>query len=211
MQENDIKAVIFDFDGTVADTLPVVIRIAQKLNHKLKLFKEEVVNIEELRNISSTDFFKRVNMPFYKLIYYLWLFRHLLGKEIEYVPIIPGLQEILTIIHEKGIKLAVVSINTESNIKKFIKAKNITVFDEVDCPFFSFNKARVIKRVMEKLGATPENTLYVGDETRDIESAHKIGVKIVSVTWGYQFREILVRFKPDYTVDTPEELLDIFE
>ncbi len=209
MQEITTKAVIFDFDGTIADTLPAAINIARKLNQELKLVNEEEFSIEEFRNVNSDDFIKRLNIPIYKLIYYLWKFRRILGKQVADIPMFDGLAEVLVKLHDLGIKLAVVSLNTESNINKFLKNNNGELFDIVECPILYFNKAKVIKRVAHKLNVDPENVFYVGDETRDIIAAHEAGIKVISVTWGYHFRDLLVRFKPDYTADTPEELLNI--
>jgi HAD superfamily hydrolase (TIGR01509 family) len=209
VEEEKLKAIIFDFDGTIADTLPLAIEIALKLNDTLKLFKKEEVNIEEFRNMSSRDFIKRLNMPKYKLIYYFWKSRRMLGGKIENVPVFGGIKETLEKLHSSGIKLAVVTSNSGANARKFLISKNIDVFDIVESPLFVFNKARVIEKVMKKLNVKPEDTAYVGDETRDIESAHKAGVKSVAVTWGYHFRDLLVRFKPNYVVDKPEELLGL--
>jgi phosphoglycolate phosphatase len=209
VEEEKVKAIIFDFDGTIADTLPATIEIALKLNDKLKLFKKEEVNIEEFRNMSSRDFVMRLGMPKYKLFYYIWKFRRMLGVKMENILVFPGIKETLEKLDSAGIKLAMVTSNSTSNARKFLLLKKIDVFDIVESPLFVFNKARVIEKVMKKLNVNAEDTAYVGDETRDIESAQEAGVKSVAVTWGYHFRDLLVRFKPNYVVDKPEELLGL--
>jgi HAD superfamily hydrolase (TIGR01509 family) len=209
MQETKIKAVIFDFDGTIADTFALVVNIALKLNDTLKLFKKEEINIEDLRNISSTDFIKRLDTPKYKLLYYFWKGKKMFGEKIDGVKIFPGIPAVLEKLKSMGIKLAVVSSNSKSNVHKFLVARNLNYFDVIESPLFIFDKTRVIKKVIDQLNVRPEETLYVGDETRDIESAESAGIKSVAVTWGYHFRELLVRYKPNYTIDTPQELLDL--
>jgi HAD superfamily hydrolase (TIGR01509 family) len=209
MPETKIKAVIFDFDGTLADTFSLVVSIALKLNDTLKLFKKEEINIEDFRNVSSSDFFNRLETPKYKLLYYFWKGRKLFGEKIDDVQVFPGIPAVLEKLKSMGIKLAVVSSNSKSNVRKFLVARNLNYFDVVDSPLFVFDKTRIIKKVVEQFNVEPEETLYVGDETRDIESAHSAGVKAVAVTWGYHFRELLVRYKPNYTIDTPQELLEL--
>ncbi len=209
VEEESVKLIIFDFDGTIADTLPATIEIALKLNDKLKLFKKEEVDIENFRNTSSNDFIAKLKMPKYKLLYYIWKFRKMLGVKIENIPVFPGIKETLEKLDAAGIKLAMVTSNSTGNARKFLLSKQIKVFDIIETPLFVFNKARVIENVMKKLNVAPEDTVYVGDETRDIESAQKAGVKSVAVTWGYHFRDLLARYKPNYMVDKPEELLGL--
>lgn len=209
MQESSIKAIIFDFDGTIADTFALVSEIALKLNDALKLFKKEEISIEDFRNISSDDFISRLDTPKYKLLYYLWKGRRLFGERVESLRAFNGIEECLKQLKARGFKLAVVSSNSKSNVEKFLKANNLNYFDIVASPLLVFNKSAVIKRVMRKLNVLPDEVFYVGDETRDIEAAHAAGVTAVSVTWGYHFRKLLVRFAPDYTIDTPQELLEL--
>lgn len=209
MEEERIKLIIFDLDGTIADALPVTIEIALKLNDKLKLFKKEEVNIEEFRNMSSWDFINRLRMPKYKMFYYIWKFRKIIGARTENIPVFPGMKDTLEKLDKAGVKLAMVTSNSTGNARKFLKFNSINVFDVIESPLFVFDKASVIKRVMKKLNMKPEDTVYVGDETRDIESAREAGVKSVSVTWGYHFRDLLVRYKPNYMIDKPEELLGL--
>jgi phosphoglycolate phosphatase len=58
-------------------------------------------------------------------------------------------------------------------------------------------------------GLDRNHVLYIGDETRDIEAAHKAGVRVAAVTWGYNNAEMLKRFSPDYLVSRPHELLSL--
>jgi len=209
MQENNIKAIIFDFDGTIADTMSVVWNIASRLNDTLKLYKKEEVSLEDFRNTNTRDFINNLKTPKYKLLYYLWKGRRMFSESVNGIKPFDGIEETLKLLKTFQIKLAVVSSNSKANVKKFLKLNKLEYFDVVESPILLFNKTRLIKKVVRKLGVEPDEVFYVGDETRDIESAHGAGVRAVSVTWGYHFRDLLVRFHPNYTVDTPQELLEI--
>ena len=52
--------------------------------------------------------------------------------------------------------------------------------------------------------------IYVGDETRDVEAARKAGVQIIAVGWGLNSRASLLLQNPDFIVDSPEELTQLF-
>jgi CRISPR-associated protein Cas8b1/Cst1 subtype I-B len=80
---------------------------------------------------------------------------------------------------------------------------NLYIFD------FDGTIADIIKKVIKKDNTKYEKIFYVGDETRDIEAAKKAGIQSIAVSWGYLSREILEKYKPDYIIDNPKELLDI--
>ena len=208
-EENNIKAVIFDFDGTIADTFALSIDIALKLNDELKLIRSDEVSIEDFRSTDTYDFIKKIGMPKWKLTYYIWKMRILMGNRIGDTKTFDGIPELLSALKKQGIKLAVVSSNSKSNLLTFFNKNNLNMFDVVESPLLILDKSKKISLAVKKLGVKPNESLYVGDETRDILNAHQAGVKAVSVTWGYHFRELLVRFHPDYTIDTPKELLKI--
>lgn len=208
-QEYPVKAVIFDFDGTIADTLPLSINIAIKINDELKLIRKEEIDLEAFRSISTEDFIKRLKLPEYKIIYYLLRIRSILGKNIDKVEVFSGIKDVLFQLKKYNIKLAIVSTNSVKNIKKFIKINNIELFDFIASPLFPINKRRAIGRVINNLGISPKNIIYVGDETRDIKAAHDNNLRAISVTWGFHFRNLLIRYNPDYVVDNAKDLLKL--
>lgn len=69
-----------------------------------------------------------------------------------------------------------------------------------------FSKSKTLARVLKEQNLTLAETLYIGDEVRDIESCQKIGLDILSVTWGLNDKESLQK-AGGKTIDTREELL----
>ncbi len=65
----------------------------------------------------------------------------------------------------------------------------------------------VIFKALERLGASPEDCLFVGDSPADIEAAHRAGVKSCAVTYGYGKRDEIAKWRPDYWADDLAELL----
>lgn len=53
--------------------------------------------------------------------------------------------------------------------------------------------------------------IYVGDETRDVEAAKKVGVKVIAVTWGINSEKILRKQNPDYLIVKPKELIEVLK
>lgn len=63
-----------------------------------------------------------------------------------------------------------------------------------------------VRQVLAELGAVPAETLFVGDSSVDIETAHNAGLKACGVTWGFRSRESLIAAGADFLADAPEEL-----
>jgi phosphoglycolate phosphatase len=51
--------------------------------------------------------------------------------------------------------------------------------------------------------------IYVGDEIRDIIAAHKCGIRIISVSWGFHTVDLLASKNPDYLVDNPRQIVQL--
>lgn len=68
-------------------------------------------------------------------------------------------------------------------------------------------KPRFLRRYLNQKQWIPQEVLYVGDETRDIDAARKAQVPVVAVSWGFNTYSTLARQNPDYLIEDPEELL----
>jgi phosphoglycolate phosphatase-like HAD superfamily hydrolase len=64
---------------------------------------------------------------------------------------------------------------------------------------------------LRKESLNPEEVVYVGDETRDIEAAKKSQIKVIAVTWGFNSKQVLAAQNPDFLIDRPEELIKVIE
>ena len=204
-----VKALIFDFDGTIADTLPFAVNTAIELNRELKLIEEDKIDIEKFRGMDSEEFYESLGISKLKLFLYTFKFLKRLNRNIEGLETFDGLPEVLAKLKEKGIVLGIVTSNTVGCVKKFIKDDKIEYFDFIERSYFVFNKGKVLERVVSKLKLSKDGVIYVGDETRDIKAAREAGVRVASVTWGYNVEGVLSECKPDFIIRRPVELLGL--
>lgn len=200
--------IIFDFDGTIVDSLSLVVKIANQLLGK-KDGKTQLTAdiIAELRNKSARDVLKTLSLPVWKVPFLLFKGKKLFRQDIASVACFPHLAEIIKKLKEKGLRLGILSSNSEDIIELFLKNNAIQDFSFVHSERNIFGKTKALKNLLQRYHLRQDEVLYVGDEVRDIEACKSAGVEVVAVTWGFNSRKILELNTPDYIVDTPEELL----
>ena len=128
----------------------------------------------------------------------------------EKVQVFDGMKTVLKDLKGSNLKLVLLTSNTKSFVEKFFQKENMeNIFDEVYFKSGIFSKHLLIKKIAKRNKINKEEILIVGDEVRDIEAAKKAKIKIISVTWGYNSKEILREYKPDFLVSKPKEILEI--
>ena len=65
--------------------------------------------------------------------------------------------------------------------------------------------------MIAKNGLKKEETIYIGDEIRDIRSSKAAKIRCAAVTWGHQHRSLLEEHQPYAILETPEDILKLFE
>lgn len=203
------KTLIFDFDGTVADTLPFTVNTALQLNRELKLLNQEKINIEKFRSMDLSEFVKGLNIPTIKLLYFLFKSQRMLNKNIKTIPTFSGLSNTLAELKRQNIKIGIVTSNSKKNVVKFLTANNLNYFDFIYSTIHYFHKNRLLEKAIKKQKLDNEDVIYIGDEVRDIKAARAAGVKIAVVTWGYNLESLLATYKPDFIINQPKELLNL--
>jgi phosphoglycolate phosphatase-like HAD superfamily hydrolase len=202
-----MRHIIFDFDGTLADSLPLFIELGQELTG-IQITPEDV---GRYRNMPSRDILKEVKVPIYRFPALLVKGKALMMKRMNEVKAFPGLNEVVESLGaDPQNKLYVVSSNSAGIINSFLKTNGLSDnFASIYGNVGLFSKAQAIKKVMKREGFGVADSVYIGDEVRDIEAAQKVGMPIVSVTWGFNGRQLLEKSKPIYLVDTPKEIAKI--
>ena len=209
-----ITTIIFDFDGTLADTLPFV---EKKL---FKMLKEEKIKItykqmiEDFRSKQFSELMNLWKISWLKLPIILKKIKQSqidLYEEIGNIKIFPGVKKILYILKKEGFKLTILSSNLENNILKFLKINKLNVFEKIHAGSQILGKSKAINEFIKQNNWKKNEVLYIGDEIRDIEACKKSDIKIIAVGWGMHKASVLKNRGADYIVKKPTEILKIIQ
>jgi len=203
------KIIIFDFDGTIANTLDAVVDIYNRIapDFRCKIVKQE--DRKKLQAKRPQEFLKDYGVTNFKLPFLLLRVRKELHGEIKNINPIEGMVQALKDIKDAEFNLGIMTSNSKENIATFLELHGLnSVFDFIYSGRNIFGKEKVINKLLKNRKIIKENAVYVGDETRDIEASKKAGIPVVAVSWGFNTSEILAASHPNAVVDSPKQLLE---
>jgi len=204
-----VKVIIFDFDGTIADTLDTIVSITNRLAGEFGYKQTSLEELLELKNLNSRQIIKRSGISNLKLPFAIRKIKSELNKQIQTLSPVPGIQASLIELKRQGYRLGIISSNSKENVTAFLNKNCLQeLFDFVYSGSTLFGKDKVIKHVLRKERITSEEVIYVGDETRDIEASKRTYVKVIAVSWGFNSKEALTSYNPDFLIHQPSELIN---
>jgi phosphoglycolate phosphatase len=210
-----VKAVIFDLDGTLLDTLG---DIADSMNAVLARFSLPIHELDAYRSMvgSGMEALARRALPRgFRDEAVSGIVKALIeeyGRRFSATSRpYPGVPETLTALSEKGMPLAVLSNKPDAFTRLMVR----TLLNQWD-----FREVRGLSPgnprkpdpataldIARTLGLPPEEIMFVGDSDIDMQTAERAGMRSVGVLWGYQDRERLVSGGAGIIVDCPQDLL----
>lgn len=205
----ETRHVIFDFDGTIADSFNLGLKLINQLAEKHNFRPVYEADIDRLRNLSMLERLKALNISLYQIPRIAQDIFHIYSKSLKSVPLFEGMEEVILELKQKGMTMSIVSSNSSENIRKFLIDNNLNVFDHIYCAKNIFGKDKTIASLIRKLNLKRSELIYVGDEYRDIAACHSNHIKVIAVTWGYDNLRTLAAARPDYIVDQPSQLVPV--
>lgn len=205
------KYIIFDFDGTIADTIPVMLTLIEELAKEVGYDKRiTAMDLEWVREHELKEIPQRFGIPLIKIPYLLLKGRDMLNKQMFAVPPCKGILEMLQMLKKKGFKLAVLSSNRRDSIQEFIIKHNLaSLFDFVHSELNIFGKDRALLSLLRQYKMPIAECIYVGDETRDIEACNKIKLDCISAGWGLNSPNALKKYGAKWIVTKPQDIVKL--
>ena len=197
---------IFDFDGTIVDSLDASISILNKLAKKHGVWgRLNRTTYREMMHRSITENFRYFKIPLAKLPFLMSEFKNEFEKSRKSVKLVPGVKTVLKKLAKKC-ELIIVTSNHSELAKKIMEKNGLSKeFSQIIGSNKEKKKFDALKKYRKRF---PDRKIfYIGDTSADIREAKQAKVISVAVAWGFQSIESIKRQKPDYVVNSPNGLL----
>jgi len=202
------QLVIFDFDGTLADSYPWFLTVIEDLAKRYKLPRLEQADLENLRTLEVHQILKEYHIPLWKMIVIGNHLKKLMSRQIGNICLVNGMEAVIEQLGQAGVKLAVVTSNAEANVRQVLGARNLAYFDLIEGGVSLFGKKGRFQKILKKTGISASQALSIGDEVRDLKSSRAANIPFGAVTWGYTDLTMLQLHTPDEVFTQPEQILE---
>jgi len=206
------RTVVFDFDGTIADTLGETRRIYNILAPDYGLREVSEHELDHLRHLSLKELVKHLKIPKWRVPALIARGTGLMRGNIDNLQLIPGVGEVLTELRRHVKSFGILTSNATPNVDIFLRNHGLrSEFDFISSTSKLTGKAKHLRAIRKTFSLQGPEMLYVGDELRDVKASQKAGIPVAAVTWGFNSRESLAAEKPDHLFDSPAEFLELIK
>ncbi|MCJ2035185.1 HAD hydrolase-like protein [Methylobacterium sp. J-068] len=199
--------VVFDFDGTLADSFPWFTSVINDVADRYGFRRIAPHESERLRGLDARAIVHHLGIPAWKLPFITRHMHRLATRDIATIPLFAGMPEVLATLHREGSALGIVSSNLEANIRQALGPGKAEAVRHYACGASLFGKARRLGALIRAAGHAPAETLYVGDEIRDHVAATEVGCDFGAVNWGYTTGHALAARGPAHLFTHPAAIL----
>ncbi|MEK9196171.1 MAG: HAD-IA family hydrolase [Patescibacteria group bacterium] len=199
------RAIIFDFDGTIGDTIPLMLDIYHKQAETKGWPVITPTTLVMLKKQSLKQAMKWAGVRIWQVPGLLAQGRRYMAKRVDEVRLFDDAGDLITEL-AKDSDIYILSNNSKSTIELVMKKNGILDMVTVLPRPTLFGKARSINRLVKTNKYFIKDIIMVGDEVRDIEAAKKVGVKSVAVSWGLQDKGLLKKAEPDFVCVSMDQL-----
>jgi phosphoglycolate phosphatase len=203
------RLVIFDMDGTLADSFPWFAKVLNTVAEKHRFRKVAPHEVDMLRRLDSRAILAWLGVPLWKAPRIARDMRALKTQHLHEIPLFPGVERLLEELAARSVVLAIASSDAEDNVRHTLGASNAKKIAHYACASSMFGKRAKFQSILKRAGIGPAQAIAIGDETRDAEAARAAGVAFGAVSWGYARLDALTPHAPDHVFSSIEDILAV--
>lgn len=214
----NIRYIIFDMDGTLLDSLT---DLQNTLNYCFRKEGFPERNYQEVRSFVGNGLKKLIERAVpqgtcdEKINEILSEFKaHYMVHCADFTAPYEGIMDMLAKLKEKGYKMAIVSNKADEALKVLSEGFFGAYIDVAVGERAGMNKKPapdLVYLAMEEIGATKDETVYIGDSEVDYQTAVNSCLPCISVLWGFRDRELLEEYGADCFVKEPMDVVKVLE
>jgi phosphoglycolate phosphatase len=202
----DYRLVVFDFDGTLADSFDWFVRALNELAPRYRCRPIAPGERDRLRELPARAVLRQLGVTWWKLPALAQALRRRMTDDLDGLRLFPGVESMLRELEEAGLVLGIASSNAERNVRRLLGAENLRRVRYLQCgAAIHGNRAR-LRRILSAARVAPAAAIYIGDEIRDIEAARGLGMAAGVVLWGYNSASALRGHRPDRIFASMDEI-----
>ncbi|HET7230381.1 MAG TPA: HAD hydrolase-like protein [Longimicrobium sp.] len=202
------KLVIFDFDGTLADSFGWFVGVMNQVADRFRFKRVEPHDVDLLRNHEARHIIGHLGVPMWKMPLVARDFRARMNRDIGSIAPFPGVGEMLERLANGGVALALVTSNSAENARRVLGERHFGLFRHVECGAAVLGKRPRLRKVLRAARTAPADALCIGDEIRDLHASRAEGIPFGAVTWGYTNADALRALSPEVMFDTMDEIVE---
>lgn len=179
------RLIIFDFDGTLADTFGWFARTINQIAEKYHFKKVDPSEHDTIRRFDAGAILKYLGVSRWKIPLIAAHMRKRMSRDIDHISLFDGIESLLPRLSEMGAILAVVSSNSRANIRHVLGTELSALIAYYECGVSVFGKETKLRKVLRHSGIPHSEAIYIGDEIRDHQAARDVGIAFGGASWGY--------------------------
>jgi phosphoglycolate phosphatase len=203
------RAIFFDFDGTIADSEHLLLRIYDNFAKKSGWPKLTHKKYMMLRGSTPQEALRWAGVKIWQLPWLVRTGRREYSKHKDEIKLFPYMANTMQQLSDAGWDIYILSSNSQATVQSILADNGIDGKAKVLKSSSLFGKHKVLKSLLRKNRYDCRHSWMIGDEIRDIESAKAAGVNSIGVVWGLQSQSALLKSSPTAVAEKPADIVRI--
>lgn len=202
------RLAIFDFDGTLADSFPWFLAALNECADRYGFRRIQDHEVETLRGYDVRRMNRHLGVSAWKMPLIARHMRARMTADIGAITLFPGVDEMLRRLADAGVRIAIVTSNTEANVRRVLGPRNAVLVRHWQCGVSVLGKQPRMRKVLRAAGIPAWEAISIGDEIRDLHASRAAGIAFGAVGWGAARLDALRALAPEAVFERMEDIAD---